>query len=146
MIIVDANLLLYAYDGTAPQQKAAASWLEQTLASGESIALPWVTIWAFLRISTNPRIWRHPITVTDAFAVVGDLLAQPTVVRLDPGPRHWELLQQLVMKYNAGGPRLTDAALAALAIENGAVLASADRDFARFAGLHWVNPLDYGKP
>lgn len=145
MIVVDANLLLYAYDGTAPQQKAAAAWLERTLATGEAVALPWITIWAFIRISTNARTWRRPISLTDAFAVLGELMAEPAVVHLEPGPRHWELLQQLAMKYNSSGPRLTDTVLAALAIENGAVLASADRDFARFSELHWVNPLDDGK-
>lgn len=141
MTVIDANLLLYAYNADAPQQKAAASWIAELLESGETIALPWMTVWAFIRICTNPRIWEHPRPVKDAFQIVGQWLAEPGVVVLEPGPRHWELLQSLVVKHKASGPLLTDAALAAIAMEHGALLASTDQDFSRFQGLRWINPL-----
>jgi toxin-antitoxin system PIN domain toxin len=142
MTIIDANLLLYAYNADAPQQPMAAQWLGKLLASGEMVALPWVTIWAFIRISTNSRIWPNPRPAREAFAIVGEWLAQPGVVALQPGPLHAEILERLVGEYAAIGPLVTDAVLAALAMEYGALLASTDRDFRRFPELRWLNPLD----
>lgn len=142
MTVLDVNLLLYAYNSDAPQQSAAARWLAELLESGEIIALPWVTVWAFVRICTNPRIWKNPRSVKDAFTIVDKWLAQPDVVLLQPGPRHREILEQLIGDHNATGSLVTDAVLAALTIENGALLASTDQDFSRFRGLRWVNPLN----
>ena len=141
MTILDANLLLYAYNADAPQQPAAARWLQQLWESGETVALPWMTLWAFLRICTNPRIWENPRPAQDAFALIREWLAQPGVVVPQPGPRHAEILELLVVNHGAAGARLTDAALAALAIEHGATLASTDQDFRRFPGLRWIDPL-----
>ncbi len=141
MTIIDANLLLYAYNADAPQQPAAAQWLGKLLASGETIALPWVTIWAFIRISTNPRIWPNPRPAPEAFAIVGEWLAQPGVIPLHPGARHAEIPEKLVSDHGATGPLVTDAVLAALAMEHGAMLASTDQDFRRFPDLRWLNPL-----
>lgn len=141
MTIIDANILLYAYNADAPQQPAAAQWLKNLLSSGDIIAIPWLTIWAFVRICTHSRIWPNPLPATQAFAIVAGWLMQPGVIVLHPGPRHAELLEGLVVRHNAGGTLLTDAALAALAIENGAILASADQDFSRFPELRWTNPL-----
>lgn len=142
MTILDVNLLLYAYNSDAPQQSAAARWLAKLLASGETIALPWVTIWAFIRICTNLRVWRNPLSAKEAFAIIDQWLTQPDVILLQPGPRHREILEQLIGAHNATGPLVTDAVLAALAIENGALLASTDQGFSRFQGLRWVNPLN----
>lgn len=141
MIVVDANILIYAYHADAPLHKAAARWLEDVLDGAEIIGLPWITLWAFLRISTNPRLWPNPKSAEDAFQVMQDLLAQPRVVIVGPEARHPELLQRLVVEHRASGPLLTDAVLAALALEHGATLASADQDFSRFTDLRWVNPL-----
>jgi uncharacterized protein len=141
MTIIDANLLLYAYNADAPQQAAAAQWLAKLLESGEIAALPWVTVWAFIRISTNPRVWANPKPAKEAFAIVAEWLAQPGVVPLQPGPRHGEILEKLVCEYGATGPLITDAVLAALAMEYGASLASTDQDFRRFPDLRWLNPL-----
>ena len=143
MTIVDANLFLYAYNADAPQHKVALRWLTELVASGEVIALPWVTLWAFIRISTNPRLWTNPRAVSEVFAIVAEWLGQPGVVALQPGPRHAEILEQLVSEYRATGPLVTDAVLAALAIEHGAVLASTDQDFSRFPKLRWLNPLNH---
>ena len=144
MIIVDANVLLYAYNADAPQQPAAAQWLMAACGSGETLALPWITLWAFLRISTNARIWANPLTPDQAFGIVTGLLEQPGVVLLPPGPRHIELLRRLVNEYDAVGPLMSDAVLAALALENGATIASTDQDFRRFPGVKWVNPVKPG--
>lgn len=141
MTIIDANLLLYAYNADAPQQAAAAKWLKELFESGETIALPWTTLWAFARICTNSRIWANPRSAKEAFVLIREWLAQPGVVILQPGPRHSEILELLVINHGATGPLLTDAVLAALAIESGALLASTDQDFRRFPGLRWINPL-----
>jgi toxin-antitoxin system PIN domain toxin len=141
LTIIDANLLLYAYNADAPQQPAAAHWLAGLVDSGEPIGLPWVTIWAFVRISTNPRIWADPLSATQAFAIVKEWIAQPAVILLQAGARHAELLERMVGEYAATGPLVTDAVLAALAMENGALLASTDQDFRRFPTVRWVNPL-----
>lgn len=141
MTIVDANLLLYAYNADAPQQRIAAQWLAKLLNSGELVGLPWVTIWAFIRISTNSRIWASPRPAKEAFAIVGEWLAQPGVVALQPGPLHAEILEKLVCEHGASGPLVADAVLAALAMEHGALLASTDQDFRRFPALRWLNPL-----
>jgi toxin-antitoxin system PIN domain toxin len=128
-------------DADAPQQRAAARWLAKLLKSGETIGLPWVTVWAFIRISTNSRIWDNPRPSSEAFAIVGEWLAQPGVVPLHPGPLHAEILERLVSGCGAIGPLVTDAVLAALAMEHGALLASTDQDFRRFPDLRWLNPL-----
>ncbi len=141
MTLVDANLLLYAYNADAPQQAAAARWLTELLESGEHIALAWVTIWAFLRICTNSRIWSDPLPAKQAFAIIAEWTAHPSVVALQPGPRHPEILERLVVEHQATGGLVSDAVLAALAIENGAFLASTDQDFRRFPDLRWINPL-----
>ena len=142
MTILDANILIYAYNEDAPQRRAAAEWIEQLFNGPEMIGLPWTTIWAFLRISTNARAWPKPISVDDAFAAIQDWLGRPNVAIIQPGARHAELLEKLVREGNASGPLVSDAALAALAMENGAALASTDRDFSRFPGLRWINPLE----
>ena len=141
MTILDANLLLYAYNADAPQQSVAARWLTELLESGEAIALPWVTVWAFIRIATNSRIWPNPLSAKQVFAIIEEWIGQPGVVVLQPGPRHTEILKRLIMEHSVTGPLVTDAVLAALALENGAFLASTDQDFRRFPDLRWTNPL-----
>ena len=140
MTILDANILLYAHNADAPQHAPIAQWVQKLLAGPDTIGLPWMTLWAFLRLSTNARLWPNPKPVGEAFAVVREWLAQPGVVVLHPGPRHAELLEKLVTEQRAAASLVSDAALAALALENGAVLASTDRDFSRFPGLRWVDP------
>jgi toxin-antitoxin system PIN domain toxin len=141
MILVDANLLLYAYDSTAPQHAKARGWLEDALAKPEPLLLPWQTIHAFLRIATNPRAWRIPLTIEEATAIVDEWLSLPNVVTPSPGERHWEILRELLAESQCPGPLVSDAVLAALAIEHGAELGTNDRDFSRFPNLRVVNPL-----
>lgn len=125
----------------SPRQHAAASWLKELFAGNDTIGLPWTTLWAFIRLSTNPRVWPTPMPVAVAFRHVREWLAQPGVVIIHPGPRHAELLERVVNEGRATGALVSDAVLAALAIENGATLASTDRDFSRFTQLRWINPI-----
>lgn len=142
MILIDANLLLYAYDPRAAHHEASRVWLEAALAGSSLVRFAWLTLWAFLRISTNPRVFEHPLSIGEAERAVSSWLAQPAAGILEPGERHWEILRGLTRSGQTPGPLVMDAALAAIAIEHGATLFSTDRDFARFAGLAWTNPLE----
>ena len=141
MILIDANLLLYAYHPRAARHAASRAWLEATLSGTELVRFTWLTLWGFLRISTNPRVFEHPLSAADSQAVVASWLACPCAGVLEPGDRHWQLLGDLMREAQATGPLVMDAALAALAIEHGATLYTTDQDFARFPGLKWQNPL-----
>ena len=141
MILVDANLLLYANDPGSPQGDASRRWLQTVLAGPQLVRFAWLTLWAFLRISTNPRVFEHPLSMTEAEELVSSWLAQPVAGTLEPGDRHWEILKGLTQSGQTVGPLVMDAALAAIAIEHGATLYTTDRDFARFAGLRCINPL-----
>ena len=141
MILIDANLLLYAYHPQAEQHPASRTWLEGVLSGAELVRIGWLSLWAFLRIATNPQVFEQPLSTAEAVAVVSSWLAQPSAGILEPGERYWSILAELLKKSQVKGPRVTDAALAALAIEHGATLYSTDRGFSRYAGLTWKNPL-----
>jgi toxin-antitoxin system PIN domain toxin len=141
MILPDANLLLYAYHPRAVQHEASKAWLEAALSGTEIVRLPWPTVWAFLRISTSPMVFEHPLSITEAIAAVSSWLERSNAGVLDPGERHWEILQRLLEEAQCTGALVTDAALAALAIEHGATLCTTDRDFSQFPELAWLNPL-----
>jgi len=141
MILIDANLLLYAYDSGSVHHEAARGWLETVLSNSEPVGLAWVALLAFLRIGTDRRLRKDAPSIEEATAIVSGWLEQPMVTLLDPGERHWEILRRLLQEGQASGPLVTDAHLAALAIEHGATLATTDRDFSRFPGLRVLNPL-----
>ena len=141
MIVLDANILLYAYDLASSHHAKALKWVERVFSSGDPVGLPWQTVMAFLRIVTNPRIPGDRLKVEEGAEIVDRWLDQPNVRLLGPGEDHWRLLRQMFVEGQARGPLMTDAALAALAIEYGGVLHTTDRDFSRFPGLRWTNPL-----
>ena len=141
MILVDANLLLYAYHPRAEQHAASRAWLESVLSGPDLVRFAWLTLWAFLRIATNPRVFERPLSPTEPKAAISSWLDQPVAGIIDPGERHWEILCGLVREGQAGGPLVMDAVLAAIALEHGATVCTTDRDFSRFAGLKWTNPL-----
>jgi toxin-antitoxin system PIN domain toxin len=141
MIVIDVNLLIYAYDTTSSEHRKAREWIEETFSGNEPIGLPWQNISAFLRILTYPGLMGERFTMGQAVAIVDQWAAMPHVRTLAPGASHWALFREMLMKGDARGKLTTDAALAALTIEYGGVLHTNDRDFARFPGLRWVNPL-----
>lgn len=141
MILIDANILLYAYDEASQDHEAARKWLEKTLSSNGGVGLAWVTLLAFLRISTNPRARKEPFTIAEAVFIVSQWLDRPMVEIVHPHERHWEILKEMLVEGQAPGRMVTDAHLAALAIEHGATLCTTDRDFTRFPGLRLLNPL-----
>jgi hypothetical protein len=138
VILVDANVLLYAYHRESAHHEVAREWVESAFSQTESIGLSWGTITAFLRLSTHPRIFTHPLTIERATAIVQSWIAVPVVTIVTPGPRHWEILHGLLLGAQARANLVPDAHLAALAIEHGAELLSNDRDFMRFSKLRFL--------
>ncbi len=140
-MLVDANLLLYAVDSSAPQHAAAKAWLTEQLNGARRVGLPWQSLGAFVRISTHPRAYERPLSPKSAWERVSDWLAAPAAWVPHPGPGHAQLLGELIAAYDVRGNLVPDTLLAALAIEHGLTLCSADTDFARFRELRWENPL-----
>jgi toxin-antitoxin system PIN domain toxin len=141
VIVVDVNLLLYATFTPFAQHEAARAWFEKALNGHDQLLLPGVSVFGFVRIATNPRVFEKPLRVEDALSAVESWLGQPHVHFLVPGPRHLEIAFGLLRELGAARNLTTDVQLAALAIENQATLCSNDSDFARFSGLRWENPL-----
>jgi toxin-antitoxin system PIN domain toxin len=141
MILIDANILLHAYNTRSKDHETARRWLEATLSGTELVRVTWLTIWAFLRISTNPRAFEHPLSMSEAREIVTSWLDQPNADVVDPSERHWEILGALLDDGQTVGALVMDAVLAAVAIEHGATLCTTDRDFSRFDGLAWTNPM-----
>ncbi|MCC6778035.1 MAG: type II toxin-antitoxin system VapC family toxin [Hyphomicrobiales bacterium] len=141
MILVDANLLLYAYHPRAEQHERSRAWLELVLSGPDLVRFAWLTLWAFVRISTNSRAFDHPLSAVEAEAAISSWLAQPPAGIIEPGDRHWEIFCRLVRDGQATGPLVMDAVLAAIAVEHGATVCTTDRDFARFPGVKGTNPL-----
>jgi toxin-antitoxin system PIN domain toxin len=141
VIVVDANLLIYSYDLDSIHHKKSLSWLEELLSGVEAVGLPWQSVSAFLRVITNRRLSGMRVTLEQAVQVVDEWLQQPNVQILVPMDQHWSVLRQMILEGRASGPSVSDAEIAAITIEHGAVLHTTDRDFARFPGLRWKNPL-----
>lgn len=141
MRLIDLNLLLYALDESSPRHDRARPWVEEALSGRETVALPWVVLLGFVRLSTRAVVFAAPLTSAEAFDVVDGLLAQPAVTVIHPGRRHADILRHLLSVVGTAGNLVTDAHLAALSIEYGAELCSCDADFSRFPGVRWVDPL-----
>jgi uncharacterized protein len=140
-ILLDANLPLWAHHGQFPQHAAAHAWWREAMSTTPLVAIPWVTVLAFLRISTHPNALTRPIAMEQAWDVVTGWLGRPNVRVVVPTERHQEILGRLLASGRATGNHATDAHLAALAMEWGLELQSADRDFARYPGLRWRDPI-----
>lgn len=142
MKLVDANVLLYAVDASAEHHFAARRWLDATLSSSESVALPWLSLLAFLRLSTHPSIYPHPLTIDQALNVVEAWTALPNVVSAEPDRRHSRRLRELLDATGRAGNLVNDAHLAALALQYGAEVGTFDNDFGRFPGVRWIRPSE----
>jgi uncharacterized protein len=141
VIIPDINLLLYAYDSSSASHAKAAAWWQSCLSGTEPVGLPHVVVFGFVRIATNARAFRNPMTPEEAAGHVRSWLEQPPVQVLDPGPDHIRDVLQLLEGLGTAGNLVSDAQMAALAMDHDAVLHTADADFARFPGLRWLNPI-----
>ncbi len=142
MRIVDLNVLIYAVNSDSPRHEQARTWLERAISGYERVGLAWVVILGFLRITTNGRVMPRPLTADQAVGIVDGWIAHPNISIVSPGDRHWEVLKRVAGPLGLAGNLTSDAHLAAIAIEHGATLYSADSDFGRFDSLNWVNPFD----
>jgi toxin-antitoxin system PIN domain toxin len=141
MILVDANIPLYAYDSASPRHAAARTWFEGTLSGTEDTRFALVTLLAFVRIATNPAVFARPMDPGHAVALVRSWLDRPNVAVATPSERHWTVLTEVATAGQARGPLLMDAHLAALTVEHGATLMTTDRGFARFPRLRFRDPV-----
>jgi toxin-antitoxin system PIN domain toxin len=141
VIVLDANILLYAYDADSDKHAKARAWVEEVFSGASPVGLPWQTLSAFMRIVTNPRLTGKRFTPVEVADLVDQWVKQPNVRLLGPGDNHWSFLRQMIVDGQVRGPLITDAQLAALTIEYGGVLHTTDRDFSRFPGLRWKNPI-----
>lgn len=140
-MILDANVLVYAVNRRAERHEDAARWLAARLSERYRVGFPWQTITAFLRIVTHPRLFARPLDPRTAWEQVAEWLDTPVAWIPEAGPEYGRILGGLLAEHDVRGNLVPDAALAALAIEHGVALASADTDFARFRELRWQNPL-----
>ena len=141
MILVDANLLLYAEDQLNPRHDAARQWWDAQLSGTAPVCLCWTVLCAFIRIGTNSRIFEYPLSIDQSVSRVQSWRDQPCTRLIHPTERHWAVLQQLLVDGQAAANLVSDAHLAALAIEHNCELVSTDADFARFPKLKWRNPI-----
>jgi uncharacterized protein len=140
-LIVDANILLYARNAADPSHRAARTWLEGALNGTTRVGLPWWTLSAFVRIATNTRAFPNPLTPEDAVLQVDEWLDAPRAWIAEPTAQYREVFTSLVRTHDVRGPLITDAQLAALAIDHGVPIVSTDADFARFRAVEWIDPL-----
>jgi len=140
-VLVDANVLLYAIDEDSRFHAAARDWLEATLNGTRRVGIPWISISAFARIATHPRALRSPLTPIEAWGFVDEWLDAPATWMPGPGRGHREIFGRLLRDLDLRANLVTDAALAALCIEHGLQMVSADSDFARFTEIAWFNPV-----
>lgn len=142
MILVDANLLVYAHASSLPQHERALRWLDEHLNGTAAVGLPWASLLAFVRLVTNPRIFERPESIPEAWKQVEAWLGCGSVWIPAPMERHREILAKLLLQTGMRSNLVPDAHLAALALEHGLILCSSDGDFARFSNLRWQNPLE----
>jgi toxin-antitoxin system PIN domain toxin len=135
VVVVDANVLLYAVDRAATQHERSRSWLDASLAGTEAVGLAWIALLAFIRLGTNASIFPAPMSTDEATGQVETWLTAPAAVIANPTPRHASMLRGLLRDSGTAGNLTTDAHLAVLALEHGAEIVSYDRDFARFPGV-----------
>ncbi len=141
MILVDANILLYAEDSLSEHHEPARKWWDEQLSGSAPVCLCWPVLIAFIRIGTNARLHQRPLTMQEAADRVQSWLDQPCVRIIQPTEEHWGILRRMLREGNAPANLVSDAHLAALAIEHNCQLLSTDADFARFPGLNWMNPI-----
>jgi toxin-antitoxin system PIN domain toxin len=141
VILIDANLLIYAADEDCPNHQTARGWLEETLSGSTQVGLAWIVILAFMRLTTRRQVMHKPLSLDEASAYVDSWLEQPFVQPVVPGSRHWTILRDLLSTVGTAGNLTSDAHVAALAIEIDCPVFSTDGDFRKFPGVTCVNPL-----
>jgi hypothetical protein len=142
MILADVNVFVYAFRRDAVNHKEYLGWLEDCVGSDQAYGLADSVLAGFLRVATNPRVFKEPSSVDSALRFCDEVRNQANCVLVAPGQRHWEIFTNLCRAANAKGNLVPDAWFAALAIESGSEWISTDRDYSRFPGLRWRHPLE----
>jgi toxin-antitoxin system PIN domain toxin len=142
MILLDVNVLVGAFNDADPNHIGYSRWLDEAISRGSRTGLAGVVLSGFVRIVTNPKIFKRPTGASEAFAFVRLLRDRSRMMSVHPGPRHLQIFEELCVSSGARGGLVPDAYLASIALEQGASVATADRDFARFSGLRVINPLE----
>jgi len=142
MILFDVNVLVYATNVNAVDHRRYLRWFEELLDGNAAFGVSELVLSSYLRLATNRKILRKPLTIEQAISVTERIRDRPNCVVIQPGPRHWEIFLDLVRRVKARGNLVPDAYLAALAIESGSEWYSTDRDYAKFPGLKWRHPLE----
>jgi toxin-antitoxin system PIN domain toxin len=137
----DVNVLLYALDASSPRHDRARPWLEGVLSGSETVAFAWSVLLGVVRLCTRSAVFERPLSVDEALDVVAGWLERPNATVVHPTIRHGAILRELLAPFGSAGNLVTDAHLAALAVEHGATVCSSDADFSRFEGLRWEDPL-----
>lgn len=137
MILPDVNVLLHAVNSDSPKNESISIWWDQCLSGVHPVYLAWIVILGFVRISTNPRIFNEPLSVSEADDYISDWLKQPPVHIIIPREGHWKIVKELLEEAGTAANLTTDAHLAALALQWDCTVYSTDTDFARFEGLKW---------
>ena len=140
MKLVDANVLLYAINRPDPKHEPSRAWLDGALSGNETVGFSWIVLLAFLRLSTRAGLFPTPLPVEQSVARVRSWLSVPTALVVEPTPRHLDVLAGLVRLVGTGGNLVSDAHLAALALEHDAAIVTYDNDFDRFEGVRWERP------
>jgi len=141
MLLPDVNILVVAFREESADYRPMKEWLTRLVNGPSAFSVPDLVCSGFLRIVTNPAIYRTPTPADEAFAFIEDIRAQPGFIAVNPGERHWEIFVDLCRKTHARGNRIPDAYYAALAIESGNEWITMDRGFSRFPGLRWRRPF-----
>ena len=141
MLVLDVNILVYANDLDSPEFTRCRDWLDSVMNGREPVGLSWQTLLGFVRIITDPRMSKRPMSIAIACKIVSNWLSRPQVRVVEPGAHFWSLFTEQVAVAKISGRRVPDAALACIALERNARVCTTDRDFARFAGLQLINPL-----
>jgi toxin-antitoxin system PIN domain toxin len=140
LILLDANILVYANESRSPHHEAARVWFEAALNGATKVGLPWPTLLGFARLMGNSHVVRKPIPLHRSWRQVQTWLARPQAWIPVPTDRHQRILGDL-LEAESRADLASDAHLAALAIEHGLTVCSTDGDFARFRDVRWENPL-----
>jgi len=142
VVLPDVNVLVYSHREDTATHKGYRDWLERLVNGDAAYGMSDLVLSGFIRVVTHPKVFKHPSKVSDALAFAAQLRDQSNCVRVEPGPRHWEVFRRLCLESGVKGNLVPDAYLAAVAIECGCEWVSTDRDFARFKGLRWRHPLE----
>jgi toxin-antitoxin system PIN domain toxin len=141
LILPDVNVLVYAHREDVADHRAYRNWLESVVNGNEAYGISELVLSGFVRVVTHAKVFNKPSPLSEALAFADQLLTSPNSVRVQPGPRHWDIFNGLCVEVGARGNLVPDAYLAAMAIESGCEWITTDRDYSRFDGLRWQHPL-----